>query len=39
MRCSFHLVNSHERLTDPHGIKVANLAMGRWCAIRPEVSR
>jgi hypothetical protein len=27
MRCYFHLVNSHERLTDPHGIKVANLGL------------
>ena len=34
MRCYFHLVNGHERLTDPHGIKVSNLAMARAEALR-----
>jgi hypothetical protein len=34
MRCYFHLVNSHEQLTDPHGIKVANLAMAHAEALR-----
>ncbi len=34
MRCYFHLVNGHERLTDPHGIKVPNLAMAHAEALR-----
>ena len=34
MRCYFHLVNGRERLTDPHGIKVTNLAMAHAEALR-----
>lgn len=34
MRCYFHLVNGRERLDDPHGIKVTDLAMAHAEALR-----